>query len=761
LHVSLFRADLQTEIWMDLKHAASVIRRAREQGRDVLLETEGAEILSSLGISVPQSVFVKSSVDPALGRHVSISSDRVVVKVISPDILHKTEVGGVRIIPNDKKSIVTSIAEMEIKFKSARVEGYTINEFISYSPALGREILLGMRWTEDFGPVVTFGPGGVYAELLAKNLIPGREFSAFSPYAGREDGAVRIEKGIRKTTVSGIISGEFRNQEPLAEMRALVAVVETFLAASSKLMPEDIGEFEINPLVISGGRFVALDVLIKLRNPGATRTEAGRPLEKIRNLLEPRSVAIIGVSEKMNPGRIILQNLISNGFERDRIFIVKPGVENIDGCRCVPDVAALPERVDLFILGISASQVPDVILDTIEYEKAESIIVIPGGLEEKQGTESIVSEMNTALAGSRNTKWGGPLINGGNCLGIRSIPGRYNTLFIPGYKLPMPSGKTSSLALVSQSGAFAISRMNKLQNLNPRFTITVGNQMDLTIGDYLEYLSDDESISVFAVYVEGFRPLDGIKFLRAAERIIASGRRVVLYRAGRTSAGARASASHTASIAGDYPVTREFCTASGIILASDIEEFEDLVRICCQLGARIPRGRRLGAVSNAGCECVAMADNLGGFDLAVFSRKTDMRLKEIFKETGISEIVDVHNPLDLTPMAGDAAYEQSIVAVLEDEGVDAAVVGVVPLSPALSTLAAASAHKEDLKSPGAVASRLKKAWEAHTKPWVVVVDAGAQYDQFVAAIEEAGIPVFRAADRALKIFNIFCFGKTG
>ena len=111
-------------------------------------------------------------------------------------------------------------------------------------------------------------------------------------------------------------------------------------------------------------------------------------------------------------------------------------------------------------------------------------------------------------------------------------------------------------------------------------------------------------------------------------------------------------------------------------------------------------------------------------------------------------------------MAGDAAYEQSIVAVLEDEGVDAAVVGVVPLSPALSTLAAASAHKEDLKSPGAVASRLKKAWEAHTKPWVVVVDAGAQYDQFVAAIEEAGIPVFRAADRALKIFNIFCFGKT-
>ena len=130
-------------------------------------------------------------------------------------------------------------------------------------------------------------------------------------------------------------------------------------------------------------------------------------------------------------------------------------------------------------------------------------------------------------------------------------------MFIPEYKLPVPSGTVSPVAFISQSGAFAVARMSKLNALNPKYAITLGNQMDLTVGDYLTYLKDDASIEIFAVYVEGFRPLDGLTFVKAAREIVSSGRSVILYRAGRTAAGAKASASHTASIAGDYVVTRE------------------------------------------------------------------------------------------------------------------------------------------------------------------------------------------------------------
>jgi acyl-CoA synthetase (NDP forming) len=135
-------------------------------------------------------------------------------------------------------------------------------------------------------------------------------------------------------------------------------------------------------------------------------------------------------------------------------------------------------------------------------------------------------------------------------------------MFIPEYKLAASTAEASPVAIISQSGAFAISTTSKLTGVNPKYSISVGNQMDLTIGDYLTYLKDDPDITIFAVYVEGFAALDGLSFLKSASEITASGRTVILYRAGRTPAGATASSSHTASIAGDYTVTRELCRSA-------------------------------------------------------------------------------------------------------------------------------------------------------------------------------------------------------
>ncbi len=751
---------------MDAKRINEIVQRVRSEGRDALTEVEGLGVLEALGLEAPRHHFVKGSA--GIAGLEPFPGERAVVKVISPEILHKTEVGGVAIVPNSKEAITAAMAAMEAKFACQRVDGYTVNEFVPYEPRLGHEIIVGLRFAKDFGPVVSFGPGGIYTEFLAQTFKTGSANAFFSPATA--DRAL-VGRTLSRNAVRTLVSGGLRNTKPAIDGARLAEVVETFVGAADALCAMGVAEFEVNPFVVAKrpGRaeasLVALDVLIKVGNPESgdlaleggrivNRKQAARPLGRIDKLLKPASAAVIGVSEKgMNNGRIILNNLIRNGFDKRRLYVVKPGSSEVDGCRCVPDVASLPEKVDLFVLVIPAGQTPQCIAELAELDKAESVIVIPGGLEEKAGTQAIVERMNASLAKAR-AAGGGPLINGGNCLGIRSVPGRYNTLFIPEYKLPMPAGAVAPLAVISQSGAFAICRISKHPFLNPKYVITCGNSMDLTVGDYLERLAEDREIEVFAVYVEGFKPLDGEKTLRACRRIVESGRSVVFYRAGRTAAGAAASASHTASIAGDYPVTRALLEQVGAQVAETLDDFDDAITLFTLLRGKKAEGRRLGALSNAGFECVAFADNLGGLELARFAPDTAPRLEKVFAQARVAEIVDVHNPLDLTPMAGDAAYEDSFRAILEDPNVDCGIVGDVPLTVAMNSLPADPAvHKEDLSREDSFASRFGRIMAESEKPWVAVVDVGALYDPLARELERRGVPVFRSADRALRMLN--------
>ena len=740
---------------IDVQRIRSVIRLARERGAGVLLETEGLAVLEAMGIAAPAHVFVRDGAEAAAADLSRLAGDRVVVKVISPRILHKSDVGGVAVAPREPGAVAAVVRDMEARLGASGIAGFTINEFVPYDRSLGNELLLGLRWTEDFGAVVTFGAGGIYTEFLAAHFKPGTEIAVLSPAAGD---ATSVATALSEVAVTRLVTGRLRGQPPRIGLDRLVAAVDTFMALARAFAPDEIAECEINPLVIASGGLVALDILITL-GTGAAPVRPARPIAKLKNLLEPASVAIIGVSEKLNPGHIILNNLLREGFDRERIYVVKPGSGRIEGCRSVPDVAALPEKVDLFVLAIAAAQAPEAVAEVVERQRAESLIVIPGGLEEKQGTEALTSRMRAALAAARASAWQGPVINGGNCLGIRSKPGRYDTMFIPEFKLPAPEGEPSPVAIVSNSGAFAVARMSQLPGLNPKFSISVGNQMDLTIGDYLTYLKDDPGLEVFAVYVEGFAPLDGLAFLAAAREITTSGRTVILYRAGRTAAGAQASASHTASIAGDYAVTRELARQAGIVLADSLQDFDDLVRLFTLLRRKAVAGWRLGAVSNAGFECVAMADNLRRFTLPAFDGPTGLQLQAVFRDARIDSVVDVHNPLDLTPMSADAVYEQAVRAVLGSDAVDVGIVGIVPLTGALNTLPPGAGHGEDVFRDDSTAGRMVRLHRESRKAWVAVVDAGPLYDPLVRLLEHGGVPTFRTADAALRLFDIYCAAR--
>jgi acyl-CoA synthetase (NDP forming) len=737
-------ADLAPSRWAD------AIDAVRRRGDTVIVEPEGYPLLAHYGIPCPRCVVVAGEDEVTEDALEEVAGERVVVKIASPQILHRSDVGGVAVVEKRSQSVRRALRDLAARLDPHGRARFTVNEFVPYEREPGRELLLGLRWTDDFGAVVVVAPGGIHAEFWGRALSPELAVAMF-PVEGMDRAAV--SERLRRLPLVRLVTESQRGQPPVCHVEAIADAVAGLQAIGRHHVPQELREIEINPLAISARGPVALDVLARVGTAVPAPWPA-RPLHRLPALYQPRCVAVAGVSEKsINVGRIILRNLLRDGFPADRILVLKPGADHVDGCRCVPSVAAIPERVDLLVLAIGAAQVPAALTEIVEHQAADSVIVIPGGLEEKSGTADLVSAMRESLLASRRTPWGGPLVNGGNCLGIRSRPGRYDTLFIPGVKLPVPDAPEAPLAFISQSGAFAIARASRLATLNPRYLVTTGNQMDLTVADHLEALSADEHVRVFALYVEGFKPLDGHRVVQTARRLAAEGRRVVLYRAGRTAAGAQASASHTAAIAGDYAVTREMARSAGILLAESIDTFEDLVQICTALSGRVPGRGRIGAVSNAGFECVAFADSLGGCSLASLGRETASRLTALFRSARIEGLVDVHNPLDVTPMADDEAFAAAVETLASDEAVDIVIAGCVPLTAQLNTLAPGAGHVEDATRADAVGPRLARVFHGMRKPMVVVIDSGALYDRLTDGLSRAGVPVFRSADRALNALN--------
>jgi acyl-CoA synthetase (NDP forming) len=732
--------------------------RARAEGREVLLEQEGLEIARALGVRVPRSLALDEVGQLAHVDLRSLPGDHVVLKVVSTKIQHKSDVGGVAVVAKERAAIEAAIGRMQDRIPGGEIQGYSLSERVDFETGLGSELLLGLRFTHDFGPIVSIGPGGVQTELLAGSLRAGAGTAVLSPAFAA---TLRRDAVWRSRAWGPVVIGGFRGRRPLLAEADLATLLERALELAARHCPDPLLEFEVNPLVLTDGGPVALDALARLAVGAPPAPGPERPLVKIQKLLRPESVAIVGVSKRLNPGRIILDNLIREGFPKKRCYVIKPGSVSLAGCRCVTRVAELPEAVDLLVLSVEAAQVPALVSEVIEHEKAEGLIVIPGGLGERPGTEELEAQVTRALGRSRASRWRGPVLNGGNCLGIRSRPGRYDTMFIPEHKLEPPQGAVSPLAFVSQSGALAVATASKLAALNPRYLISVGNQTDLTVGDYMEHLKNDPELEVFACYVEGFRPLDGLAWLRAVAEIVEHGKTVLLYRAGRTQAGALATASHTAVVAGDYVVTQALAEAVGALVAESLDDLVELSRLFCMLRGKHVAGTALGALSNAGFECVAYADNLGPLRLAELSAATRTRLLQLLVERRIDGIVSVRNPLDVTPMMEDGGFAEAARAILEDPAVDVGIVGCVPLTGSLQTLPQAADHLEDLEAEEAVAQRLIELFRAILKPWVAVVDAGSAYDPLVARLEAGGVPTFRSADRALRLLGRYCTASLG
>lgn len=785
------------EVSIDYNAINTLFTQAHAEGRDTLFEYEVYDLLRDSGAETPpRTLLLTRSSRPSDEELGSMPGDKVVLKIVSPTIVHKTEVGGVRVVENNPDKIRSAwrrmlyevpenfAAMLERSPESAPAEynglkgealvaavardirGVLMVQFMRPdSQAFGNELIVGIRRTREFGTIIGAGLGGTDTELYAERFRKGQAVVAAS--VAQTDGETFFEL-FRKTLSYKKLAGLTRGQRRIVSDEQLIECFSSFIDMANYYSPDNpdapfvIEELEINPFAYADYLMVPLDGMCRFSRPGSL--PATRPVAKVGNLLHPRTIGIIGVSSsRMNFGRMILKNVLDAGFDKENVTLIRPGMDEIDGVRCVESLAALDHKLDLFVVAVGSTQVPELVDQLIDLDCAESVMLIPGGMgetaESAARAEAVIAKITEAHA-----KGVGPVFLGGNCMGVVSRPGSYDTWFIPKEKLPTFSpGNHHRAAFISQSGAFMVTRLSQCPILDPAYMISVGNQTDLTLGDLMKWFADSDEVDVIAVYAEGFNDMDGLEFCRAVRRAVLAGKEVVFYKAGRTPEGKSATSGHTASLAGDYVVCESCVRQAGAIVADSFTQFESLFMLAERLHSKTIGGNRLAATSGAGFEAVGMADSIQSdtyrMELAPLDAQTRASLSSVFAAHRLDSLVTVTNPLDITPGADDRVHADVIRILAEAPYVDAVVVGVVPMSPVMRTLADPEHEQFTFEDERSIVTLLEELIPALDTPVITVVDGGRLFDPMVDNLKEAGICVFRTSDQAVAALAQYVEGR--
>ena len=736
-----------------------ILAAAQAQGRGTLYEHEVYGILQTIGLGVPHHRFVRdvAEVTPEV---LSGVGHTVMVKVVSPGIPHKQKVGGVRRVaasdPLYVQFVLTRMREEVLAHfapgEAPEITGFLLVEYVPHTQAIGYEVLVGFREDAAFGPVLTVSKGGDDAEFFAAHYDPANLFLPPMEYpdALAFMDSLHIRHKFEQT-------GHLEFLEHMAKAVAgmsLLAFHYSPIAAEPRFI---FTSFEVNPFVISkDNRFVALDGLAEFR--AASDADAWVPRGNAANLeafFRPRGVAVVGVSadsSRYSLGRDIAALLHDLG--RDDLVLINPkgGTVRFDGAvyPLYPSLADLPAPVDLVVYAAPAPSAPD-FLRSLAGSTVKAVILIPGVLATVPYAEFARQLREAAPPGVR--------LIGPNCMGVYVAPEQdaplplpgVNTLFVNEKRLEVRSSERANAVLLTQSGALAVTALDKLRGCRPfRAVVSFGNKCDVNVADLLAYFGSDPAVGVVALYVEGFNPGEGRRFYDMAKNM---GTPIVAYKAGRTQAGARSAAAHTAALSGSYEVFRAACQQAGVILAETIEAYYDLVKTFALLAAKPPAGNRVAGVVNAGFESTVGADELKGLTQAQLAAATIERLNAINRYG----LVDTSSPfLDVTPMADDRMYAEFVEAVIRDPGVDCVFVAVVPHAVSLKT------DPETCRDPDGLASLLLDLAVGYGKPMVVSVNAGRYYADFVSVLEEGGLPVYadiRSAIASLDTFVSYRLGK--
>jgi acetyl coenzyme A synthetase (ADP forming)-like protein len=618
-----------------------ILDEAKAAGREALTAPEARGICEAYGINIPREGGATTGAEAV--KLASSIGFPVVMKIVSPQILHKTEAGGVLVgvksADEVTKAFATIVANARKYDPKAEIQGVQIQQML----VGGQEVIIGAVTDPAFGKLVAFGLGGVLVEVLKDitfRLAPATSEDALSMLDGIQ--AAEILRGVR--------GAKPVDREALSSMiQRVSALVADF--------PE-ISELDLNPVFATDKGATAADVRVVLNfNPPPARHRPDPKLivEQMNRIMRPKAVAVIGASAETGKiGNSVMKNLINGGYAGE-IYPIHPSADSIMGKKAYRSVKDVPAEIDVAVFAIPAKFVAQALTEVGE-KRIPGAVLIPSGFAETgnvKGQEELIEI---------GRKYGVRLM-GPNIYGFYYTPANLCATFCTAYDV---KGKA---ALSSQSGGIgmAIIGFSRSAKMGVSAIVGLGNKSDIDEDDLLTFFEQDDNTQIIAQHCEDLK--DGRGFAEVAKRV-SKKKPVVVLKAGRTSMGARAASSHTGALAGNDKIYEDVFKQSGVIRARSLRDLLEFARGIPVLPT--PKGNNVVIITGAGGSGVLLSDACVDNDLSLMAMPQD--LDAAFRKF-IPPFGAAGNPVDITGGEPPTTYQNTVRLGLEDPRIHALILG--------------------------------------------------------------------------------------
>lgn len=621
--------------------ARSILDTVKREGRTSLTAPEARQLCEAWQIPIPKEALATTA-DQAAAQAEAIGFP-VVLKIVSPQILHKTEAGGVLVgvksaddVRAGFKRIVESAGRYDPK---AEILGVQVQQML----VGGQEVIVGAVTDPSFGKLVAFGLGGVLVEVLKDitfRLAPVDRTEALSMLDGIQ--AAAILKGVRGAPPV--------DREALSD---LIVKVSRLVDA----VPE-IVELDLNPVFARTDGAIAADVRVVVDfepKEARPRPSSEAILAKMNRIMRPDAVAVIGASaEDGKIGNSVMKNLINGGY-KGAIYPIHPKADEILGLKAYKSVKDVPGNIDIAVFAIPAKFVPQALTEVGE-KKISGAILIPSGFAET-GDHAAQEEI-VAIGRKYDVRLMGP-----NIYGFYYTPKNLCATFCT------PFDVKGRAALSSQSGGIgmAIIGFSRSTKMGVSAIVGLGNKSDIDEDDLLTFFEQDDATDVIAMHLEDLK--DGRAFADVA-KVVSKKKPVVVLKAGRTSLGARAASSHTGALAGNDKVYDDVLRQSGVIRAKSLQDLLQFARGIPVLPT--PKGENVVIITGAGGSGVLLSDACVDNDLQLMAMPAD--LDAAFRKF-IPPFGAAGNPVDITGGEPPTTYRNTVKLGLEDDRIHALILG--------------------------------------------------------------------------------------
>lgn len=606
----------------------------------VITEESSKKLLSDYGIKVPPYALVTTPSEAE--TKASEIGFPLVAKVVSPAILHKTDVKGVKVGINSSSEAKAVFSEMYDRLsKKYQLKGILLEKMV---PS-GIEIIIGLQNDPQFGPVIMVGLGGILTEVfqdVSFRVLPINDND--------------VEEMLKDLKGSKLLKG-FRGSEAVD-----IGVLKDALLNIGRLGIDLAPYFEsvdFNPVILYPRDYCVVDAKIILRDSiKSDIVSMAKPNSTHMDLFfNAKSIALIGASPEVGKiGNSVLESLVKHEYKGKVYPVNAKGYPEIMGTKAYKNLEDISEPIELVIVTVDLRFVPD-LLRACGSKGIHNMVIISGGGKELGGERAVIEQQIKDLSSSLGIRIIGP-----NCIGVFNGDNRLDCAFQGHQRMLRP--KKGDVAFLSQSGTVGIAFMETSDSFGMSKMVSYGNRSDVDEADMIWYLSEDPETKVLGLYVEGLG--DGRKFVNAAKDVINDRKKpIVVFKNGRSSRGAKQAASHTGSLGGTYKVVKGAFDQAGIISVDSYEELTGSLKALTW--QPVPSGNRVAMVTNGAGPIIAAIDQFErlGLQLAEITEETKQKLKDHYPPTYV-----IGNPCDVTGSANASDYSFAIQAFLDDPNVD-------------------------------------------------------------------------------------------